>query len=59
MNYSLFSTNNTVFLFIIYIDIRVIKKLLLRYIQETKTPQQSFTFEKIIDWLPNSRHSSS
>ena len=59
MNYSLFSTNDIVFLFMIYIDIRVIKKLLLRYIQQTKTPQQSFTFEKIIDWLPNSRHSSS
>lgn len=43
----------------IYIDIRVIKKLQLRYIQETKTPQQSFTFKKIIDWLPNSSHSSS
>lgn len=59
MNYSLFSTNDKVFLFMIYIDIRVIKKLLLRYIQETKPPEQSFTFEKIIDWLPNSRHSSS
>ena len=59
MNYSLFSANNKVFLFMIYIDIRVIKKLLLRYIQQTKPPEQSFTFKKIIDWLPNGRHSSS
>ena len=43
----------------IYIDIRVIKKLQLRDIKQTKPPQRSFTFKKIIDWLPNSRHSSS
>lgn len=30
----------------IYIDIRVIKKLLLRYIQETKPPEQSLPLGK-------------